>query len=299
MQTSSIQTLYYTNRIPLEVEDVADSLLAFKALIERTPDLLIRLFPTISIQSVSLTVERVAAGSLLEDLAVKFIWGNQERLDADIESARQTLQIQELIKNPVFLSTLIFSLIAAGSLYVLNKSNATEPQKAPVVAMQNNILLIGSQISGINQQVIGSAAEAVVQANPQLARDAIRAVAPAKREEGATVSAGKDSEVTVSAEAVRAIPTVVQNEEVVESIEDLFNVEVQIRATDLDSTRRGWAAVVPALGDRRIKVHLDIGVQPGKLTAKPAVRADLTVVFKRDGAGEKVPVLIYIRKVRR
>lgn len=299
MQTSSIQTLYYTNRVPLEVEDVADSLIAFKGLIEKTPDLLILLFPTISIQSVSLTVERVAAGSLLEDLAVKFIWGNQEQLDADILSARQTLKIQELIRNPVFLSTLIFSLIAAGSLYVLAKFNATESQKAPVVAMQNNILMIGSQISGLDQSAIGSAAQAVVQANPQLARDAIRAVAPAKREDGATLSAGKDSEVVVGSEAVKAIPSVVQSEEVVESIEDLFNVEVQIRATDLDSTRRGWAAVVPALGDRRIKVHLDLGVQPTKLMAKPAVRADLTVVFKRDTAGEKVPVLIYIRKVRR
>lgn len=268
-------------------------------MIEKTPELLIKLFPTISIQSVSLTVERVAAGSLFEDLAVKFIWGNQEQLDADIQSARQTLRIQELIKNPVFLSTLIFSLIAAGSLYVLNKSNATEPQKAPVVAMQNNILMIGSQISGLNQQAIGSAAEAVVQANPQLARDAIRAVAPAKREDGASLSAGKGSNVVVDADAVKAIPSVVQNEEVVESIEDLFNTEVQIRATDLDSTRRGWAAVVPVLGDRRIKVHLDIGVQPTKLITKPAVRADLTVVFKRDASGEKVPVLIYIRKVRR
>ena len=226
MQTSSIQTLYYTNLVPLEVEDVADSLLAFKGLIEKTPDLLIKLFPTISIQSVSLTVERVAAGSLLEDLAVKFIWGNQEQLDADILSARQTLRIQELIRNPVFLSALIFSLIAAGSLYVLKKSNATEPQKAPVVAMQNNILMIGSQISGLNQQAIGSAADAVVQANPQLARDAIRAVAPAKREDGAMLSAGKDSEIVIGAEAVKAIPAVIQNEEVVESIEDLFNVEV-------------------------------------------------------------------------
>ena len=74
---------------------------------------------------------------------------------------------------------------------------------------------------------------------------------------------------------------------------------MQIRATDLDSVRRGWAAVIPIFGDRRVKVHLEMNVPPEKLAGKKAVRADLTVVFKTDKTGERVPVLAHVRRIRR
>lgn len=299
MQTTSVQTLYYSNERGLEVEDVADSLLAFKALIQRTPDVLAQLFPTLSIQSVSVTVESVSSGSLLEDLLVKIVWGNQEELSKDTEKLRTTLNLRELLQNKKFMSILLFSLILGAGIHLLKKNGATEAQKQVIQGNQNNILVIGSQLTGIAPLAIESAINTVVSSNPSVAREAMRVVGPAKKEEGASLAAGKQSEVGLTPETIRAMPSFSPTDDEVESIEDLSNVEVQIRATDLDSTKRGWAAIVPALGDRRVKVHLDLGVSPAKLLARSAVRADVTVVFKREASGEKAPVLVYIRRIRR
>ncbi len=88
MQISTGQQLRYSNHDPLPIEDVADSLLAMKALIEAAPEVFIGLFPTVSIQGLSIYVNEIKSGSLLEDLAVRFVWGNQSKLESDIDSAR-------------------------------------------------------------------------------------------------------------------------------------------------------------------------------------------------------------------
>jgi hypothetical protein len=299
MESSAVQSLYYSNERGLEVEDVADSLLAFKALLERTPDLLAGLFPTISVQSVSITVESVSAGSLLEDLLVKIVWGNQEELSKDTEKLRTTLNLRELLQNKMFLAALLFAMVLTGGLYTLKKNNAPESQRQVIQGNQNNVVVIASQLSGLPSDAIADAVTSAVTNNPAIAKEATRLVNPAKREEGASITAGRGSDVAISPEAVRAMPAPVQTDEEVDSIEDMSNVEVQIRAVDLDSTKRGWAAIVPVLGDRRIKVHLDLGVDPNRLMAKKAIRADVTVVFRREASGSKIPSLVYIRRVRK
>jgi hypothetical protein len=299
MQSSAVQTLYYTNERGLEVEDVADSLLAFKAIIERVPQVLGALYPTLSVQSVSVTVESVSTGSLLEDLLVKIIWGNQEELDKAAEELGTTFKIRELLQNKKFIATLVFALVLAAGDYALKKSGASEEQRQVIQGNQNNVVIIASQLSGISAPAIEQAISTSVERAPGIAREATRLVNPAKREEGASIAAGRGSDVVISPEAVRAMPAPQQVDEDLDSVEDMSNVEIQIRATDLDSNKRGWAAIVPVLGDRRIKVNLDVGVSPAKLLAKTAVRADVTVVFRREPSGDKCPILVYIRRVRR
>jgi hypothetical protein len=82
-----------------------------------------------------------------------------------------------------------------------------------------------------------------------------------------------------------------------ESVEDFKSVEISIRATDLDSTKRGWAAVLPAISDRRTKLHLDPAIQPDELMKNPHFKGDVTVVFKYNEKGEKYPSLVFLRKL--
>src|SRR3546814_9943611 len=98
-----------------------------------------------------------------------------------------------------------------------------------------------------------------VQDRRRVARNAVDSVAPARREPGASI------EMTVgviSDAAVRETPSPELMEQVqpAEVIVKLRAAEVQIRALDLDSGRRGWAAVIPDLSSRRVSLRVVPGI---------------------------------------
>jgi hypothetical protein len=82
-------------------------------------------------------------------------------------------------------------------------------------------------------------------------------------------------------------------------VEDFSNVEIRIRAIDLDSTKRGWAAVLPSISSRRAKMHLDPNIKLTDLIGKTAINGDVTIIFKNDEAGDRYPSLIFLRNIRK
>ncbi|MNH42854.1 hypothetical protein D3C79_1046410 [compost metagenome] len=73
---------------------------------------------------------------------------------------------------------------------------------------------------------------------------------------------------------------------------------MEIRATDLDSLSRGWAAIIRGLVDRRVKLVLDEGVDPQSLAGKFKVRADVIVKFRMSAKTKKMePVSITVQRI--
>ena len=297
MQISTGQQLRYSNHDPLPIEDVADSLLAMKALIEAAPEVFIGLFPTVSIQGLSIYVNEIKSGSLLEDLAVRFVWGNQSKLESDIDSARSQLNVEGLLQNKPLLSCIILALILGGGKYLLEKQNASESQKAILQGNQNNVVIIGSKLTEGDPRILQGIIDSVISKNPSLAKHAVKAVRPAKREDGASIVMEGNPDISISSAAVKAMPSLAPDEEPLEFVEDFKNLEVQIRAWDMDNTKRGWAVIIPSLSEKRSRLHLDPGVKPTDLQGKTKIFADITVVFKLDEKGVLYPGLVLLRRI--
>lgn len=76
------------------------------------------------------------------------------------------------------------------------------------------------------------------------------------------------------------------------------DVDVEIRATDLDSSSKGWAAIIRGLIDRRVKLLLDEDITPEALAGRFKVRADVSVKYKMSAKTKKLePVSITIEKL--
>lgn len=297
MEITTGQHFYYTNKEPLTVEDVVDSLLALKSLIETTPEVLERIVPGLNIYRVQIHVNEILTGSLIEDFVVKFFWGNQENLTTDIERARDALKINQIMENKKLLACIVIALILGGGLYLLNKSKAPEDQRAILQGNQNTVIVIGAGIAGMSPEDFRSIIDSAISKNPNVPKNAVNSVKPAKREEGASIQTNQSAEVSINSRAVKAMPSYTPETDEAESVEDFKAVEVSIRATDLDSTKRGWAAVLPAISDRRTKLHLDPNIQPDELMKNPNFKGDVTVVFKYNEKGEKHPSLVFLRKI--
>lgn len=73
-------------------------------------------------------------------------------------------------------------------------------------------------------------------------------------------------------------------------------VEVQLHAKDRDKSATGWAAVIPQIGERRLKVRVVEPLAPSDLWQRDTVNADVVVVSKLTSDGYQ-PVEVQIAKI--
>lgn len=299
MELTTRQTFYYSNKHHLSVEDVAESLLALQSFIKATPDVLERIIPGLQIQRVDVFVNEIKSGSLLEDLVVKFIWGNQESFDQHVADLRKDLKVDALLANKTLVGAVIGALVIGGGIYVANKMTAQEEQKQTLQAVQNVFIVNGANLSGVDEQKFRSAIQEVLYKNDHLQKDAVKVVKPAKRDAEATIVFNNDPVATIDNKAVRAMPGSALDEAREEEMDDFADVEIEIRATDLDSNKRGWGAVVPSVSPRRVRMHLDPEIKIYDLLGKQSIRGDITVIYRRDDKGTRFPTLVFLRSIRK
>lgn len=299
MELVTSQSVYYSNKNHLPLEDVADSLLALKAIIEITPEVLERLRPGLHIQKVNVFVNEIKAGSLFEDLIVKFLWGNQEKLDSTVSKVREDLKIDSLLANRGVVGAIVGALITGAGVYLINKQKGPEEQKQQLQTTQNVFIVNGAEMAGVTEDQFRAVIQGTLARNEHLPKEAVKVVRPAKREGDTSIIFNQDNQTTIDTRAIRAMPTSPPDDEPPEVIEDYTNVEIQIRAIDLDSTKRGWAAVVPSVSSRRTKMHLDPHIKVHDLLGKTAINGDITVIFRYDDNGARIPNLIFLRELRK
>ena len=215
----------------------------------------------------------------------------------NVEEIRNDLHIDAVMKNRRLVATIVLALILGAGVYLLLKNGAAAEQHATVQANQNIIINIGAEMSGLTAESFKSIIDAAVARNDQISKDAVKIVRPAKREDGASIKMNDDNSTVITDKAVRAMPSSAPETDEAETVEDYTGVKIQIRATDLDSTKRGWAAVVPSIDPKRTKMHLDPHIRSADLLGKTEITGDVTMIFKNDSQGVRVPTLIFLRNV--
>lgn len=299
MELVTSQSVYYSNKAHLQIEDVAASLLSLKAFIEVTPEILERLYPGLHVQRVDVHINELKAGSLFEDFVIKFVFGDQAAFDKAIESVKKKLRVDEYLANKPLLSQILVGLILTAGEVGLQRLGAPDEQKQVIQINKSVVIVDGAARAGVKESELNSAIEDAVKRNNHLVKEAVKVVQPAKREVDTSIVFNRDVGSVIQSQTVRAMPSMSVEDTREETMEDYEDVEIQIRATDLDSTKKGWGAVLPSIGNRRAKMHLDPHINPNDLLGKAYVQGDVTVLYKYDDNGKAYPSLIYLRNIRK
>lgn len=298
MELTVHQQIYYSNRELVPIKDVAESLLALEAIIRQSPDVLEAMFPGTKIQSVEIYINELKSDSIWEDVVVKFIFGNQQKFDEFIANVRERIGMDNIMNNPQLLSSIILVMILSGGAYYLGKDkSASAQQKATIEANNNTIIQIGAGMVELNSEDFKAIIDSAIKDKDKLAKNAIKVVNPAKRDTEASITFNGNEELRIINESVKAMPRSIQEPEYEEFIEDYKNIELEIRAIDLDSTKRGWAVVVPELHKKRVRLQLDPTVDPQNLLDNRKINANITVIFRNDKEYNKIPKLVFLREI--
>lgn len=302
MELAIDQRIYYSNKNHIPVRDIAESLLSLEQIIKQTPSVMEALFPGVKIDRAEVFISELKSGSLDERVLVKFFFGDQKKFDEFIQTARERLGIEKIMENPKILGSIIAAILLTMLAYQVGKDVIFSPEKkATIEANNNTIIQIGAGLVKMDSDDFKVLIENAVppKERDRLAKHALKVMSPAKLDPDATITFNNDEDVRIESQTVKAVPSVIVEPEPDQMIQDYDNALVELRAVDLDSTKKGWAAVLPEINDRRTKVQLDPHVDSQDLMTNPRFRANITVVYLSDPSKGKVPSLIFIRDVRR
>lgn len=281
-------TLYYTTEKPVPIPDVIASLQALNELLKDVPKLVGALTGT-TIEGAEFYIDELASGSLLERIIVRFLFKDDAGLDAFVDKLRD---------NGVIRTTIIAAAIGMLVMQGIQLARGSDP--APNVTVSNNTIInIGADAVGKQPGEVEAIVRAVVADKQRAtAENAVKLLAPARSDASSKlVINGEDAQpLEISAEAIRETPTRVERV-VNERIEERNNVQVHLRAMDLDKADKGWAGRLEGM-EQRLPIELDPELDKNALFGKTSVKADIYLIHKANAAGTLKPNRIYIRSLR-
>lgn len=278
--------VHYSNREPVPIAEIAASLLALERILLRTPKIF-SLVTDVPIEGAEIFVEDIVSGSLIEDVVVKLFFRDQAGLDEFLRKINEQLGQRKVTKN-LLLGAMIMGVLGYG-LYSAAKAMGS-PEAIKAVNVNNNVIInIGARESGLEPDQLEAIIKAAISDKKTNARDAIDLVRPAKRDPEATISMGEQSALTISHDVIAKTPAslVIEAAPAERFIPD---VDLHIRATNLDSSVTGWAGLIPMVVDRRVKLVLAEGIDQKKVAGKFTVRADVVVHSKPQGPKREMTI---------
>ena len=285
------QRIFYNTKQPVAIHAVILALQGLEGLLKPVPAILATL-TGVEFAKTQFLIESLGSGSLWEDVAVRFYFHDKAGLDAFVDKIKAVPGVK-----PVVTAAVVAALVGLGLQW------ASGGKPAPAIQATNSVIMInGAGTFNVSPEVFKSAVESAAKGNQKsIAENALKATVPVRSDAKSSVTFGAATQdaadlLTIPHNAVAEAPPRIEFEPN-ERVEKYTNTALEIRATDRDSKKRGWAG---RLGTReeRLPIEIDPAVSAADMFGRETVKVDADLIFREKGkSGELKPVRIYVRKV--
>lgn len=282
------------------IDEVIDSLLAVKALLEEGGANLPHFIDGLAVDQVQVAVRSISQESPLRELlAVTLFVTFQKDLETEVPEMIQHLtgtHIPEQFHTVVTLAVVIAVFYGAGYVKDVISAKVTNSKvkrqfKAAVSEM--------ASITGKKEaEIIKYLDERYVKGRLEtLAATAISFFRPSKSQANAPVTIGDRK---FGSDLVKDVPQEYAYDETLtsETFREYRAIELELHAQDRDRGQTGWAAIPAGISDKRLKMRLVDGVNPNQLWGKNQVKGDIIIKYKRTGM-DLTPTEIHLTRIVR
>ena len=239
-------------------------------------------------------VEKIETGSLKNDIILVITC-------QDAEALKRVLEWMDKYKMTKYL---IPGLIGAGLMFAyqtLTNPNTNAAVVNHTTTITDSIIISGSsEIAPEMQKKIDEAIERKITRDKNgAAKAALEFFSPVRTEPNASISLGDGESVTNTIEpaTIVAIPTKYEPKKN-NRFESLQKVKIELRATDIDKRKQGWAGTIAGVAESRITIVLDPTLEPNVLHGKTSFVADIDLERTyRKTENQMIPTKIIVRKI--
>lgn len=286
---TATHTILYNTKKPVPIAQVIEALQALEGLLKDVPRVIQGLTDS-EIQRAEFFIEKVEIGSLTEKILVKLFFKDEEEFEKFLSKIRENGAVRNTI-----VGLALGAIISYGLYYLASVNNSPS---ANITANNNTIINIGAGEVKLTPEAFSAIVESAIKDRQQTTSHAVRFLAPTRNDNQSTVQiSGEDMpslEITRGAiSETPSKPTLPKNQ----WLEDISQIQVELRATDLDSKKSGWAGKIDGKTDR-VKIELDPAVSESEIFGKQKITADVTIIHTMAKQGiESKPSRICIRKI--
>lgn len=289
----------YDVEAPVPISDVIDSLRSVDTLLRETAALLPSILPGLTIEHIEIRVRSVVQESpLREAFAAALLVAYQDDLTREIPplvGAMLGHDVPANLSTTVTVVTLIIAFYGVDAVRrVLTGGDDNGPSKRKLDALIKEL----SQMTGASEKVINDRLEeryGQKGAWKRITEAAAKFFRPSKRQGDAAVEV---NDRKIGKDVVADIP----QEYLVKEAEDrgVFrsfpNVPIELHAQDRDHSGQGWAAHIPGVTLKRVRLKLMPGISAADLWGRNTAHGDVTVFYNRVGP-DMVPKAITLDRL--
>lgn len=280
----------FTNKEPIPVEKLVESLLAYEKLIKRVGPFIEEAYSGVYVIDIDVLVSKIESGSLLEELLVKVVFTTPE----NYEKAKEV--IATVLEGNRALTVIVGIGVAAYIGFGVKNAIQSGSPTTHIEAHQGAIVQTGGTMN-ISEKAIDRILNKVTD-KKSLSKEAISAIAPAQLESDASIEFNESQDLKITPDFVREAPAEYAPPELDEQNEVFKRAEVEIWASDKESNTRSWAGIVPGKIEKRIKFSLDDAIHPDDVHGNRTITADIVIVSAFDKTKkEYIPKRVEILRV--
>lgn len=285
----------FTNKEPIPVDKLVESLLAYEKLIKRVGPFIEEAYSGVYVIDIDVLVSKIESGSLLEELLVKVVFTTPENYEKAKEVIATVLEGNRALT--VIVGIGVAAYIGFGVKNAIQGGSPTSQSPTThIEAYQGAIVQTGGTMN-ISEKAIDRILNKVSD-KKTLTKEAISAVSPAHLESDAFIEFNESQDLTITPDFVREAPAEYTPPELDEQNEVFKRTEVEIWASDKESNTRAWAGIVPGKIEKRIRFSLDDAIHPDDVHGNRTVTADIVIVSAFDKSKkEYVPKRVEILRV--
>jgi hypothetical protein len=288
---TSEHQLFFQTAEPVSPSILAESLLGLDAIVRESAKVLTRLIPEGPKVTADVLIQSIESGSYKENFFVRLAFGKGRQLEKNLEAFRNTLGLKKMETKKIVGWAIAAAVLYAGYQYF----SPSDPNR---VVIQNSFNIIGKDVEMTGEEVIALLEASLGNKKEELKREVVKLAKPVNQTLPGRLALDNDPSFEVPAQVIAKIPKVYEKSEPSESMRDLTNEQIVIRALDLDNPTKGWWVSIPQLSSKRLPLEVGDGIKVGLLPAGKYVYGDLTVLFKEDKHGSNEPARVFLRKVR-
>lgn len=280
-QPFCIETSYqikYTNKNPVPIPAIIDSLKSIEELLQRTPRFVEVALGGAKITGMEVYVSSLESGSLIEKFLIKYFFKDEANFKKAQEVIENMANGSEVVKAVV--------LMSVGGMMVYGLQGALGGSGAPAISMYgntitNSVVHIGDGTTGLNPETF----QKLIEKTPDkkaLAKSAVEAIKPAKDDPDATIEFEGFPEQSIERSVIAEAPDEYTPPVPDEKSETYHDIRIMIRASDRDNLSSGWAGSIPGVVDGRIEFELAEGLDPKEFYGISKANADVQVQSRYD-----------------
>ena len=284
---------------PVPISEIVASLLGAEQLFRDVGPLLEASFPGLKVEKINVSVREISQESPLRELfVVGLIATFQKDLEKDVPFVIEQLTGTHIPEQYNSIVALIFCIVAFyGIDFIYSQVNRgafskhiREQFEDFTTELSKETGLSEEKISSILQSRYGKSRISV------LAHSALGFFSPSKRNRNVPVVIDGHR---IGSEIISDIPSDVQidSADVPETVKPFEDVQIDLHAQDIDHSKQGWAAVVPKIGSKRLRMEIYPTIRPEEIYTKKRLRGNIMLVSRKKPDGSYQPSRFHLLKI--